>query len=131
VRREFAANNKRLKRYRNAGDATEFFNVFVIKVAPREHNVKADALAVATSTLHPCDELISRECNMEIIFRTSVPDNFEHWQVFHDDAQILRFLNNLQDFSKKQVNWQEEEDDDNAVNFENLPDNRIPHGVFL
>jgi hypothetical protein len=68
---------------------------------------------------------------MEIVFRSFCLDNFEHWQVFHDDAQILRFLNNLQEFSENQFNWQGEgeEEDDGEVKIEDLLDNKIPHGV--
>ena len=43
-----------------------------------------DALVVAGATLQLCEEL--GECKMEVSFRPTVPDNFEHWQVFHDDA---------------------------------------------
>jgi hypothetical protein len=45
---------------------------------------------------------------MEVVFRPLVPNNFEHWQVFHDDAQIIRFMNNLQEFVDYKVDWREE-----------------------
>jgi hypothetical protein len=32
---------------------------------------------------------------LEIIFRPSVPDNVDNWQVFRDDKQILRFIHNM------------------------------------
>ena len=41
-------------------------------------------------------------------FRPSVPGNLEHWQVFRDDKQIIRFLNNLQEFSDFSVSYKEE-----------------------
>ena len=34
-----------------------------------------------------------------------------HRLVFHDDAQIVRFLNNLKEFSQYQGNWQAGDDD--------------------
>jgi hypothetical protein len=32
----------------------------------------------------------------------------EHWQIFHDDAQAIIFLNNLQEYMENQINWQGE-----------------------
>jgi hypothetical protein len=37
---------------------------------------------------------------MEDYFQTISPNNFINWKVFDDDAQILRFMNNLQEFSR-------------------------------
>jgi hypothetical protein len=42
---------------------------------------------------------------MEVVFRPSVPDNLEHWKVFDDDAQILRFMQGTKEFSDSQVNF--------------------------
>jgi hypothetical protein len=107
IKKVFVAKNERLRRYRNVVlDTIELFDAFAIKVVPRERNVVVDALAVATSTLQPCRELVNGECKMEVIFRPSIPDNLEHWQVFNDDAQILHFLHSLKEFSENQVNWQ-------------------------
>jgi hypothetical protein len=52
--------------------------------------------------------------------------------VFHDNAQILRFQNNLWEFSKNQVNWQakeEEEENEGGVKIEEFRGNKIPYGV--
>jgi len=70
---------------------------------PRKQNAQTDALVVATTTLQPCESLVLGESEMEIIFKVSTPDNCEHWQVFNNDAQIIRFMNNLQEFAQYEV----------------------------
>jgi hypothetical protein len=60
---------------------------------------------VSTTTLQPCEEMLHDQCKMEVIFRPSIPDNLEHWQVFNDDAQILCFLHSMQEFSDSQINF--------------------------
>ena len=45
---------------------------------------------------------------MEIIFRPSVPDNVDHWQVFKDDKQVINFLNNMHEFSDFKIGHKEE-----------------------
>jgi hypothetical protein len=58
-------------------------------------------------------------------FRPSIPDNFEHWQDFGNDAQIIRFMNNLQEFAENDVDWREE-----GIEYqEELRDNKIPSGL--
>jgi hypothetical protein len=47
---------------------------------------------------------------MEIILAFN-PNNFEHWQVFNDDSQIIRFMNNLQEFAQYQVDWRSQDDE--------------------
>jgi len=56
---------------------------------------------------------------MEIIFRPSIHDNMEHWKVFNDDAQILRFMENNKEFSDLQVNFLVEAMNIEVVNFHN------------
>ena len=60
-------------------------------------------------------------------FRPSIPDNLEHWQVFRDDKQIIRFLNNLQEFSDFNVSYKEE--GKNYVVEDDLIRNPIPRGL--
>ena len=55
----------------------------------REQNSKADELAVAASTLQLSDDLIDENISVEVIFRPSVSDNLNHWQVFDDDKQVI------------------------------------------
>ena len=76
----------------------EFFDSLNIEAIPRDQNSVADKLAVSVSTLQPSDEMLEGDCPLEINFRHSVPDNVEHWQVFKDDKQILRFIHNDDEF---------------------------------
>jgi ribonuclease HI len=122
VKNKFACKNERLKRYRNAiWDTIEMFDAMDIISVPRDQNSLADSLAVAASTLQPSEDLIKGEGKLEIIFRPSVPDNVDHWQVFRDDKQILRFIHNVQEFSDFNVSYKEEgkdypEEDDSVRN---------------
>jgi hypothetical protein len=84
------------------------FDAMDIISVPRDQNSLADSLAVAASTLQPSEDLIRGEGKLEIIFRPSVPDNVDHWQVFRDDKQILRFIHNVQEFSDFNVSYKEE-----------------------
>jgi ribonuclease HI len=122
VKNKFACKSERLKRYRNAiWDTIEMFDAMDIISVPRDQNSLADSLAVAASTLQPSEDLIKGEGKLEIIFRPSVPDNVDHWQVFRDDKQILRFIHNVQEFSDFNVSYKEEgkdypEEDDSVRN---------------
>jgi hypothetical protein len=44
---------------------------------------------------------------LEINFRPFIPDNIEHWQVFRDDEQILKFINNIDEFLNYKPNDKE------------------------
>jgi hypothetical protein len=77
--------------------------------------VKANTLEMVVFSLQSCKELIARENNMEAIFKPYVLYNVENWKFFHDDAQIIRFLNNFQEFAQYQINWQGEVDHDPKV----------------
>ena len=76
----------------------EHFDALNLEAIPRELNSSADELAVAATTFQLSDELINDKIKMEVIFRPSVPDNSEHWQVFNDEKQVVRFLNSLDEF---------------------------------
>ena len=120
----------------------EWFDALNIQKIHREMNGLADKLAVATSTLQPLDEMISGNGKMEINFRPSVPDNIDHWQVFKDDEQLLRFIHNLQEFEGCKISYEKEgkkyqecEDNvgnhisSNLISFENLFDRRDHHKI--
>jgi hypothetical protein len=59
-------------------DTIELFHTFSIIAVPREDNAQADALVVAAATLRPCEEMFQSKHKMEVIFRRSFLDNFEH-----------------------------------------------------
>jgi hypothetical protein len=65
-------------------------------------------LVVAATTLQLCDQIIKFACKNKVVFRFVVLDNIDNWQVFKNDAQIVRFLANLQDFFDSHINLQEE-----------------------
>ena len=100
---------QRLKKYRNAiWDTMEFFDALNLEAVLRDQNSASDKLAVSASTLQPSDEMLKGDCPLEINFRPSIPDNLEHWQVFQDDAQILKFINHLDEFSNYKASEHEE-----------------------
>ena len=86
----------------------EFFDALNIESIPTDQNSVADKLAVSTSTLQPSEEMLGGYCPLEIKFRPSMPDNVEHWQVFKDDEQILKFINSIDEFSNFKANEQEQ-----------------------
>jgi hypothetical protein len=51
---------------------------------------------VVASTLQLSQDLIREKITIESIFRPSVPDNVDYWQIFDDDKQVIKFLNNMQ-----------------------------------
>ena len=67
------------------------FDAFAIQAVPREENTLADALLVIACTFEIPDYL-KEECKVEVLFRQSVLENKDHWQVFDNDAQIIAFL---------------------------------------
>ena len=46
-----------------------------------------------------------------MLFRPSVPDNQDHWQVFDNDAQIIAFLQNTDNFQNCSVNLEDKMND--------------------
>jgi ribonuclease HI len=100
LKNKFACKSERLKGYRNAIWAMmDDFDALNLIAIPREQNSKADELAVAASTLSVPDSLIDENISVEVIFRPSVPDNLNHWQVFEDDKQVIKFLTHMHEFS--------------------------------
>jgi ribonuclease HI len=86
LKNKFACKSKRLKGCRNAiWDLINDLDALNLIAIPREQNSKADELVVAASTLQLPDNLIEENISVEVIFRPSVPDNMNHWQVFDDD----------------------------------------------
>ena len=75
---------------------------------PRELNAKADRLAVAASTLQRSPELVDKEVKMEVIFRPSILDNEDNWQIFDDDKQVIKFLNSVDEFACFHISEEEE-----------------------
>jgi hypothetical protein len=62
---------------------------------------------------------------MDVLFRPSIPDNLEHWQVFEDDDQIIRFMENSKEFTDTQINFLADSMDLEIINLQN---NTLPKG---
>lgn len=76
-----------MKHYRNhISDETEAFNSFSIEVVPREFNLKADSLAISVALLVPHPDFVTYTYRVEFVYRPSVLDNSESWQVFENDT---------------------------------------------
>jgi ribonuclease HI/transposase InsO family protein len=124
----FATKNEKLKKYRDmAQNISKTFRKMSLEAIPREENHVADALAVSASTLQPCEGPLHDQCKMEVLFRPSIPDNLEHWQVFEDDDQIIRFMENSKEFTNTQINFLAESMDLEVINLQN---NTLPKGCI-
>jgi len=109
VKNKYACKSERLRIYMNAiWDTMEWFHALDLISVPREHNNLVDKLVVSTSTFQPSEELLNGHGKMEVNFRPPVPDDVDHWQVFRDDKQILRFIHNFQEFLGCKVSYKEE-----------------------
>jgi hypothetical protein len=83
----------------------DFFYAFSIKVIPREQNAQVNALVVATSLTNQCEILTFGEVKMDILYKPSILDNFDYWQVFDDNSQVERFMKNVGEFANNKVDW--------------------------
>ena len=61
------------------------FEAFNIKSIPHSMNSKADMLANAASNLCPSVDFYHDIFSIELIYRSSIPDNITNWRVFADD----------------------------------------------
>ncbi|KAH9328592.1 hypothetical protein KI387_000700, partial [Taxus chinensis] len=101
VKNQFQVKNDHLRHYRNkVWEAIEVFDAFSIKSVPHEKNDKADSLAVSASLMIPHSEFDQDKYTIEMVFRPSVPDNAENWQVFNDDQKIITFLEKRDNFEQ-------------------------------
>jgi hypothetical protein len=109
LKNKFTCKSERLKKYRNAiWDSIGDLDALNLIAIPREHNYKANELAIAASTLQLSDNLIDENISVEVIFRPLVPDNMNHWQVFDDDKQVIKFLTHMHEFFDFGINVKEE-----------------------
>ena len=68
------------------------FEAFNIKSIPHTLNFEVDMLANVASNLFPSDDFSHETFFVELIYRSSIPDNITNWRVFEDDEQIINFL---------------------------------------
>jgi hypothetical protein len=126
VNKKFATKNPRLKQYRDVvWDAIKNFDKFFTEPIPREENHLEYNLVVSSSTLQIFKEI--GLYNVEVNFRPLLPDNLEHWQVFDNDNQLLRFLQNEGEFSDAQINLLVERENIEIIN---VVDGPLPKGII-
>jgi hypothetical protein len=61
-------------------------------------NSEADILANVASKLCPSDDFSHDIFFVELIYRSSIPDNITNWRVLEDGEQILNFLHSEDTF---------------------------------
>jgi hypothetical protein len=56
-------------------------------------------LAKPASTFVP-PTIFKLKYHIDMMYRPSIPNNIQHWQVFEDDEQISKFLEMVDEFSE-------------------------------
>jgi hypothetical protein len=51
---------------------------------------------------------MDEQISVEVISRSSIPNNMDHWQVFDDDKQMVKFLLHIHEFSDLDISMKEE-----------------------
>ena len=93
VRNSINCTSNHLKNYQlEVWDLINKFEAFNIKSIPRTMNSEVDMLANAASNLCPSDNFSHHSFSVELIYKSSIPDNIMNWRVFEDDDQIINFL---------------------------------------
>ena len=78
------------------------FESFSIRSIPCYLNFEADILANAASNICPSGDFSHNKFLVELIYRSSIPNNITNWRVFEDDEQTINFLH-LEDTFKGSV----------------------------
>ena len=61
-------------------------------------NYEADMLANAASTLCPSDDFSHASFFVELIYKSSIPNNITNWRIFEDDEHIINLLHSKDTF---------------------------------
>ena len=85
------------------------FEAFNIKSIPRTLNHEAEMLANAASNLFSSDDVSHDKFSVELIYRSSIPDNITNWRVFEDDEQIINFLDSKDTFKGSVIDDEQHE----------------------
>ena len=72
-------------------------------------NQQADSLAKDVATFMP-PIVLNLKYHIEMRHRPSIPNNFQHWQVFDDDEQIKQFLEMVDEFSETHIDQENQND---------------------
>ena len=82
-----------MKQYKHVvWDLIEMFDSFNIFYHDRRLNAATDTMDFLGSRFDNCVVSPFCEYGIEVLTRLAIPDNVKHWNIFDDDAQILRFL---------------------------------------
>ena len=93
-----------LKGYQNeVWELITNFDAFNINSIPRLKNAATNLLTTYAARLVPTNN----KCSIELIFRSSIPDNVTNLRVFDDDQQILEFLTNEETFKDAVIDDEE------------------------
>ena len=76
------------------------FSAFNIKSIPRSQKFDADLLANTASRLILLEGLSPQNFLIELMYRSSIPDNVRNMKVFNNDQQILNFLSAQDTFER-------------------------------
>ena len=74
------------------------FEAFNIRSIPLSLNYEEDMLANVASTLCPSKNFSHDKFFVELIYRSSIPDNIMNQRVFEDDEQIINLLHSEDTF---------------------------------
>jgi hypothetical protein len=92
-------NSRHLRNYQQEVQRLiDNFEAFNIIIVPRMQNTLVDALTTVASRLSPLEEYEASRFTVELLYKTSVPNNVSKWKVFEGDEQIIDFLTNQENF---------------------------------
>jgi hypothetical protein len=70
----------------------KLFDAFNINIFPRSLNYDANFIDNVESILIPSNIYCLLLFPMDLLYKTSIPDNVTNWRFFDDDHQIISFL---------------------------------------
>jgi hypothetical protein len=132
VRNSINCTSNYLKNYqREVWDLISKFEAFNIKSIPRTMNFETDMLANVASNLCPSDGFSHDRFSVELIYRSSIPNNITNWRVFKYDEQTINFLH-FEDTFKGSVIGDEQHEalfQDSALEEKPEPSNTMPKNI--
>jgi len=88
-------------------------------------NYDANLLAKVASKIIPYENIFPDTFSVELLYRTSIPDNVTNWRFFDDDQPIISFLH-LEGTFKDSMN--DEDQHDQEMNAD-VPDQLISRQI--
>jgi hypothetical protein len=88
-------NSPHLKNYQQeVHRLIEDFAAFNITTIPKAKNILVDSLAIIASRLSPLEDYEASQFTVELLYKSSVPNNISNWKAFEGDEQIIKILTN-------------------------------------